>query len=44
MEDVSHKRNKKADKAKRNKDLNGKYNSKRIREIEKNLTKLKENK
>jgi hypothetical protein len=34
MEEQSVKRKKKSDKAKRNKELNGKYNSKKIRQME----------
>ena len=39
MED--YKRKKKSDKAKRNKELNGKYNSKKIRELEMRTNKEK---
>lgn len=42
MED--YKRKKKSDKAKRNKELNGKYNSKKIRQMEKQLEKSNKNK
>lgn len=41
MED--YKRKKKSDKAKRNKELNGKYNSKKIRQME-HITNLNKNK
>ena len=41
MED--YKRKKKSDKAKRNKELNGKYNSKKIRQMENQVIKSKSN-